>query len=146
MAFSEVYQALQTGVVDGAENTPINIYTQKFHEVQKFMSMTHHGYDGYAIVANRQFWDSLPADLRSLLEQAINEATRYVESVSAQEEADAIRHIRDSGRIQVIELSPDEISALRKTMLPVHREMQARIGGDVAASMYQAAGFDPDAR
>ena len=60
MAFSEVYQALQTGVVDGTENPPSNLYTQKMHEVQKHVAMTNHGYLGYAVITNKKFWDGLP--------------------------------------------------------------------------------------
>src|SRR5476651_1147156 len=62
MAFSEVYQALQTGVVDGTENTTSNIFTQKMHEVQKYLTLSDHGYIGYAVVVNKKFWDGLPAD------------------------------------------------------------------------------------
>ena len=65
MAFSEVYQALQTGVVDGTENPPSNLYTQKMHEVQKFVSVSDHGYLGYAVITNKKFWDELPADMRT---------------------------------------------------------------------------------
>src|SRR3984885_3012446 len=65
MAFGEVYQALQTGVVDGQENTTSNIYTQKMHEVQKYMTMTNHGYIGYVVVVNKKFWEGLPADIRT---------------------------------------------------------------------------------
>lgn len=62
MAFSEVYQALQTGVVDGTENPISNFYTQKMHEVQKYMTITDHGYLGYAVIVNKKFWEELPAD------------------------------------------------------------------------------------
>ena len=55
MAFSEVYQALQTGVVDGTENPPSNLYTQKMHEVQKHLTVTNHGYIGYAVIVNKKF-------------------------------------------------------------------------------------------
>src|ERR1700760_4692658 len=64
MAFSDVYQALQTGVVDGQENPWSNIYTQKMHEVQKYATVTNHGYIGYVVVVNKKFWDGLPADIR----------------------------------------------------------------------------------
>src|SRR5512142_711160 len=77
MAFSEVYQALQTGVVDGTENPPSNLYTQKMHEVQKFVTVSNHGYLGYALIANKKFWEGLPADLRAGLEKAMQEATVY---------------------------------------------------------------------
>ena len=73
MAFSEVYQALQTGVVDGQENTPSNMYTQKMDEVQKFTTLTNHGYIGYVVVVNKKFWEGLPADIRGQLEKAMKE-------------------------------------------------------------------------
>jgi C4-dicarboxylate-binding protein DctP len=73
MAFSEVYQALQTGVVDGTENPPSNFYTQKMHEVQKHLSLTNHGYLGYAVIVNKKFWDGLPADVRGQLEHAMKQ-------------------------------------------------------------------------
>jgi C4-dicarboxylate-binding protein DctP len=142
MAFSEVYQALQTGVVDGAETSPTNIYTQRWHEVQKFISMSHHGYDAYAIVVNRKFWDSLPADIRTVLEQAVSDSTRYVESLSAQEDVDAINAIRNSGRCQIIELTAEERSSLKRALEPVHRQMAQRVGQDLLQSIYLATRAD----
>jgi C4-dicarboxylate-binding protein DctP len=144
MAFSEVYQALQTGVVDGAETSATNIYTQRWHEVQKFMSMSHHGYDAYAIVVNRKFWDSLPADLRSILEQALGDSTRYVESMSAQDEVDAINAIRTSGKCQVVELTAEERSSLKRALEPVHRQMAERVGRELLESIYAATRPDQE--
>src|SRR5205814_3645229 len=77
MAFSEVYQAMQTGVVDGSENTPSNIYTQKMHEVQKYLTLSDHGYVGYAVIVNKKFWEGLPPEIRATLEGAMQEATKY---------------------------------------------------------------------
>src|SRR5437868_9469862 len=85
MAFSEVYQALQTGVVDGTENPPSNLYTQKMYEVQKFLTISDHGYLGYAVLVNKKFWDGLPADVRKTLEQAMKEATDYTNDIAKQE-------------------------------------------------------------
>src|SRR5437016_12221929 len=78
MAFSEVYQALATGVVDGTENPPSNEYTQKMHEVQKYTMLSDHGYVGYAVIANKRFWDGLPADVRANLEKAMRSEERRV--------------------------------------------------------------------
>jgi len=142
MAFSEVYQALQTGVVDGAETSPENIYTQKWYEVQKYMSLTHHGYDAYAIVVNTKFWESLPPDVRAVLKQALDDTTRYVESMSVRGEADAIEAIRHSGKCQVVELTDEERSSLRQALEPVHRQMEQRIGRDVLESIRAALGND----
>src|SRR5262249_8401483 len=73
MAFSEVYQALQTGVVDGCENTPSNYLTQKFHEVQKHITVSSHAHLQYAVIVNSKFWNGLSADMRAQLERAMNE-------------------------------------------------------------------------
>ena len=77
MAFAEVYQALQTGVVDGQENTWSNIYSQKFFEVQKTIAETNHGLIEYLVVTNAKWWDGLPADVRKGLTEAMDEATAY---------------------------------------------------------------------
>ena len=143
MAFGDTYQALQTGVVDGAETPPANIYTQRWHEVQRYVSMTHHGYDAYVVVANRRFWDSLPADVRGILEQALNDATAYVESISAQEEADAIKAIRASGKCRVVELTAEERSSLKAALQPVYPQMEKRIGREVLESFEAATRSDP---
>jgi C4-dicarboxylate-binding protein DctP len=143
LAFSEVYQALQSGVVDGTENTPSNIYTQKTHEVQKVLTLTHHGYIGYAVVVNKKFWDGLPPDLRTTLEGAMKDATQYADELSKQENDQALEAMRKSGKIQLVEPSADEKKALKKAMLAVHREMESRVGKDTEQEFYKATGFDP---
>src|ERR1700690_4620762 len=88
MAFSEVYQALQTGVVDGQENTWSNIYTQKFYEVQKYITVSNHGVIEYAVIVNKKFWDGLPADIRSALESAMKDATKFANDIAKKENDD----------------------------------------------------------
>jgi C4-dicarboxylate-binding protein DctP len=131
MAFSEVYQALQTGVVDGAENTASNIYTQKHHEVQKFGTLADHGYIGYAVIVNKKFWDGLPADVRTQLEKAMAEATTYANNISQSENDEALAEMKKSGKITFIELTADQKAAWRKALDPVYTEMQSRVGKDV---------------
>jgi C4-dicarboxylate-binding protein DctP len=131
MAFSEVYQALQTGVVDGAENTASNIYTQKHHEVQKFGTLSDHGYIGYAVITNKKFWDGLPADVRTQLEKAMAEATAYANQISQSENDEALAEMKKSGKITFIELTPEQKAAWRKALEPVYTEMQSRVGKDV---------------
>ena len=82
LAFSEVYQALQTGVVDGTENPPSNMYTQKMHEVQKYVTVSNHGYLGYAVIVNKKFWDGLPPDIRTALDKAMKEATTFEKAIA----------------------------------------------------------------
>src|SRR5262249_37513796 len=108
MAFSEVYQALQTGVVDGTENTASNEYTQKMHEVQKYTVVSDHGYIGYAVIANRKFWEGLPADVRGQLEKAMAEATTYANGIAQKENDEALEEMKKSGRTTVTTLTPAE--------------------------------------
>ncbi|WP_332876423.1 TRAP transporter substrate-binding protein [Massilia sp. S19_KUP03_FR1] len=138
MAFSEVYQALQTGVVDGTENTPSNIYTQKMHEVQKFMTISDHGYIGYAVIVNKKFWDSLPADIRSKLDQAMAESTTYANAIAQVENDQAVAGIRKWGKTTIYTLTPAEKAQWRTAMLPVRKEMESRVGKDTLAAIDQA--------
>ena len=139
MAFSEVYQALQTGVVDGVENVPSNLYTQKMHEVQKHMTVTNHGYIGYAVVVNKKFWEKLPADVRSQLDGAMREATEYANKIAQQENEAALESIRKSGKTTVYMPTEAEKAEWRKVMLPVHKTMEERIGKDLIAAGSKAA-------
>ena len=139
MAFSEVYQALQTGVVDGLENVPSNLYTQKMHEVQKHMTVTNHGYIGYAVVVNKKFWEKLPADVRSQLDAAMKEATEYANKIAQQENEAALDAIRKSGKTAVYMPSEAEKAEWRKVMLPVYKTMEERIGKDLIAAASKAA-------
>ena len=143
MAFSEVYQALQTGVVDGTENTASNIFTQKMHEVQKYLTLSDHGYIGYAVVVNKKFWDGLPADIRTILETAMNDATRYTNDIARKENDDALEGIRKSGKTQIITLTPQEKAAWKKAVISVHAEMESKVGKDLIHAIYKETGFDP---
>lgn len=143
MAFSEVYQALQTGVVDGTENPHSNLYTQKMHEVQKHMTLSDHGYLGYAVITNKKFWDGLPADLRGQLEQAMKEATEYANRIAKEENDNALAQVKASGKTVVYTPTPAERLALKKAMVKVHKEQESRIGKETIDAVYKATGFDP---
>ncbi len=144
MAFSEVYQALQTGVVDGTENTPSNLYTQKMHEVQKHVTLSDHGYIGYAVIVNKKFWEGLPPDIRTALEGAMRDATTYANEIAKKENDDALEAMRKSGKNQIITLTADEKRAWKKALARVHREQQGRIGKELVEAIYKETGFDPN--
>ncbi|MDB5513121.1 MAG: dicarboxylate transporter, DctP subunit [Enterovirga sp.] len=131
MAFSEVYQGMQTGVVDGSENTPSNMFTQKHHEVQKYATLSDHGYIGYAVIANKRFWDGLPADIRGQLDKAMAESTAFANESAQKDNDDALAEMRKSGRIEFITLTPDQKAAWRKALDPVWTDMASRVGKDV---------------
>ena len=144
MAFSEVYQALQTGVVDGTENPPSNLYTQKMHEVQKYLTLSDHGYLGYAVIVNKKFWDGLPPDIRKTLDEAMADATKYADDIAKEENDKALEAVKKSGRTQIITLTPDEKKAWKKALVKVHQENESRIGKDLIQSIYKETGFDPN--
>jgi C4-dicarboxylate-binding protein DctP len=143
MAFSEVYQALQTGVVDGTENPISNLYTQKMYEVQKNLTLTEHGYLGYAVITNKKFWDGLPADVRGPLEQAMKESTDYANKIAKEENDTALEKVRASGKTQVYTPTAAERLALKKVLVKVHKEMESRIGKETIEAVYKETGFDP---
>src|ERR1700736_5167139 len=128
MAFSEVYQALQTGVVDGQENTTSNMFTQKMHEGQKYLTITNHGYIGYVVVVNKKFWDGLPADIRGQLDKAMKEATAFGNGQSAKENDEALEDIKKAGKTEIIKLTPERHRAMRKAMEPVYKDVASRVG------------------
>ncbi len=140
MAFSEVYQALQTGVVDGTENILSSYTSQKYLEVQKFITLTYHTHTGYAVIMNKPFWNSLPPDLQAIVASSIKDATEYEQTLMAQENNDALAKIRASGTAQVIELTDAQRAEWKKTMWPVHQEMESRIGRDLVQQVYKSTG------
>jgi len=144
MAFSEVYQALQTGVVDGTENPISNLYTQKMFEVQKYLTLTEHGYLGYAVIVNKKFWEGLPADVRSQLEVAMKESTTYANKIAKEQNDKDLEAVKKTGKTQVYVPTAEEKMAFKKVLAPVHVKMESRIGKDLLQSVYKETGFDPN--
>lgn len=145
MAFSEVYDALRIGIVDGTENPHSNLYTQRMHEVQKHLTLTEHGYLGYAVITNKKFWDGLPRGIRRDLERAMREASRYANRIAREENDRAIAAVRAAGTTEIHELDEQGRLAFKRALLPVHRSMAGRIGADLIGAIYKETGFDPEA-
>jgi C4-dicarboxylate-binding protein DctP len=143
LPFSAVYQALQTGVVDGEDNVPSNILTQKFYEVQKNLTVSYHGRLTYALITNKNFWNSLPADVRTQLDRAVKEATVFFDDTAAKDNADALDKIKSSGKTEMHVLTDAEKKAWIAKLMPVHTEMQARFGKDFIERVYKSSGFTP---
>jgi C4-dicarboxylate-binding protein DctP len=138
MAFSEVYTALQQGVVDGSEDPLSNMFTQKMHEVQKHLTLSNHGYLGYAVVVNKKFWDGLPPEIRAGLEKAMKEATEYERSISKKDNDDALEGIRKAGTTEIYTPTPQELEALKAALLPVHKEFEPIFGKELMDATYKA--------
>ena len=139
LAFSEVYQALQTGVVDGTENPPSNMYTQKMHEVQSHVTVSNHGYLGYAVIVNKKFWDGLPADIRTSLETAMRDATTFEKAIAQRDNDLAMDAIKKAGKTTIYTLSAKEQAEWRKALLPVQKDMEGRIGKDLIQAINKEA-------
>jgi len=131
MAFAEVYQALQTGAIDGAENPWSNIYSQKFHEVQKYITESNHGVLDYMVVTSTDFWESLPKDVRAELEKILAEVTAHVNKMADDINLEHKNKIIASGRSEIINLSKEQLEAWRKVMSPVWKKYESAIGADV---------------
>ncbi len=144
LPFSDVYPALRAGVVDGAENPISNLYTQRMHEVQRHVTVTDHGYLGYAIIVNKRFWDCLPRDVRAQLELAMGEATDYANRIAKEKNDEDLARVRAAGTTQVHVPTPEERLALKKALVPVHAQMEQRIGRELIQAIYRATSFDPD--
>ena len=137
MAFSEVYQALQTGVVDGCENTPSNYLTQKFHEVQKHITVSNHAHLQYAVIVNSKFWNGLPADVRTQLQKAMDEATTYTNSIAEKDNEDSLAEIKKSGKTTLHTLTPEQRAAWQKAMAPTYKWAKGRVGQEVLDLLYK---------
>ena len=131
MAFSEVYQALQTGVVDGCENTASNYLTQKFHEVQKHITVSYHAHLQYAVIVNSKFWGGLPADVRGQLEKAMAEATDYTNSIAQTENEDSLAEIKKTGKTTLHYLTDEQRKAWQTAMAPTYKWAKGRVGQEV---------------
>ncbi|WP_370871062.1 TRAP transporter substrate-binding protein [Pseudomonas sp. FP198] len=135
MSFAEVYQGLQTGVVNGAENPYSNIYSQKMHEVQKYITESNHGLLDYMLITNTKFWNGLQPDVRSELDKILVEVTAHVNKEAAQLNQNDKQRILDAKTTEIITLTPEERNAWRDKMKPVWKKFE----GDIGADLIQAA-------
>ncbi|MEC9481935.1 MAG: TRAP transporter substrate-binding protein [Halomonas sp.] len=129
--FSEVFILLQTGAIDGQENTYSNIYSQKFYEVQPYITESNHGLLDYMVVSSARFWNGLPDDVRPVVEDALKEAIAYGNAISAKENQEAKQAIVDSGQSEIIELTPEQRQQWVDAMKPVWSQFADEIGQDV---------------
>jgi len=143
IAFGELYQALQTGVVDGEDNVPSNIWTQKFYDVQKYLTVSYHGRLTYSLITNKKFWDGLPADIRPSVDRAVKESTQFFNDTAAKDNADALEQIKATGKVQMHVLTDTERQAWIAKLMPVHKEMQSRFSKDFIDRVYKESGFVP---
>ena len=112
-------------------------------EVQKYLVMTNHGVIEYAVIANKKFWDALPADLRGTLTGAMKDATKFANDIAKSENDEALEAVRKSGKTQILALTDAEKAAMKKALVVVHKENESRVGKDIIAEVYKETGFKP---
>ena len=133
--FADAYQALKSGAADATENPPSNLLTQRMYEVQKHITVTNHGYLGYAVIVNKKFWESLPADLRLELEAAMKAATRYANEIAQQENNEALASLKKMSGLKVYYPTQAELAEWRRALMPVQREIELRVGADLLSDI-----------
>ena len=138
LAFGEVYTALQTGTVDGGENTLSNVYTQKMHEVQKHITISDHGNIGYGVIVNKKFWEGLPADIRTALEKSMLETTQYQRELAQKENDEALAAIKATNKTAIFVLPAAERQAWKQALAPVYKQFESTIGAELINAVIAA--------
>ncbi len=136
MAFTEVYNGLQQGVVEGQENPLANISTMRFYEVQKFMTLTDHAYHGYGAIMNKQAWESLPADLQKVMKDAFDVGRDYARELTKADEIKILENIK--GELAIRELSPEGRAAFVEASQKIYKELESKIGADLLQKAIKA--------
>lgn len=140
---TSVYEALRSGLLDGQENTPTNIETQRLHEVQTHLTVSNHGYLAYAVIVNKPFWDKLPSDIRVALEAALHEATVYENSIAEAENAKALERLKASGKLTIHTATTQELAQWRNALLPVYKSAQGWISRETLTTLNALNGPPP---
>jgi C4-dicarboxylate-binding protein DctP len=143
MALSDVYAALESGVVDGTENPVSNFLTQNMYKVQKFMTLSNHGYLGYVVMVKERFWRDLPGDIRAAIAQALARATTYANAIAKEENEKALERVRLLGSTALITLTEEEKLRWKNVLATTHREFRRRMGSRLLDAVYAATGTPP---
>lgn len=143
MTFSELHRAMQTGGVDGSGNTTSKIFTPKHQQVQKHLTISGHGYFGYLVITFKKFRDGLPADIRSILEGAMRDASGHANETAKKENDDTPEAIRIAGKTQLTTLTPAEKAVWQKTLVMVPQQSEEKIGQEWMQTICKATGYDP---
>lgn len=137
MPFSEVYSGLQQGVIDGAENPASNIYTKKFHEVQKYLTISNHGYLGYLVVMSKKFWNSLPENLQANVKQAMREATlkerEYAKELNDNQLNKIKEYAKNTGKLKIYYLNDEQVKLWKEKVSKIYSKFYSKrkIGKDL---------------
>lgn len=137
MPFNDVGQALATGTVDGEENTISNIYTQQFDRSQEYLTLSDHGYLGYVVLTNVDFWNSLPPWVRKILENTLAEVTVWERAEAQKVNAYQLKEMEQQSKLKILHLTPAEKAVLQTAFSPVYKKLASEIGSGLVQSVQQ---------
>lgn len=130
LPYSELYMALQQGTIDGQENSFTEIATANLYEVQDYLTVTNHAPGSYPLITNKEFWDGLPEDIRTELENIADEVEEEIANVVSDIEARDLAVLEESG-IEITKLSSEELQAFKDAMMPLYDQYRDSIGADI---------------
>jgi len=136
---SGVYASLHQGILDGTENTIADFFAQNLHEVQQHLTISNHGYLGYAVIVNKRFWDELPVDIRIILKQVMDETTIFERDVAQQANENALVQVIAANATNVYTLTPRQRTAWQRALLPVYQQFDRSIGNYLIRSIGRTA-------
>lgn len=143
MDFSDVYSALERHQVEGGENTPSNLYSKKLYQLQKHLTVSNHGYLGYALLVNARQWQALPADVRELLTTTLAEVTAWERQEALGQNLEDLARIRREKGTVVHDLSPEELQAWKDKLDLLRQGVQAEIGAELLQQAEQEKKGNP---
>jgi C4-dicarboxylate-binding protein DctP len=138
IAFKELYNALQQNVVDGQENPISTIKSMRFFEVQKYLTLSDHGFLAYVFMFNKPFLDKLPADIRGVLVQAAKDARDYQREIIVKAEKENLEIFKKSG-MQIITLDKSQRNAFSTASQKVHTWYAKEYGGEMLDKIKRAS-------
>lgn len=136
--FSEVFTLLETKAIDGQENTYSNIYSQKYYEIQPYITESNHGLLDYMVVSSKEFWMGLPADIRTEVKKALDESIAYGNDISLKQDLSDRQKIIDSKRTEILTLTAAERSQWVDAVKPVWAQFEGKIGKDLIDAAYNS--------
>lgn len=128
--FNEVYRNLEAGVVDGQENTVSNILSKRLYQFQRYMTISNHGYLGYVVVFNEEFWNGLPSDVRLIIEQALRETTLWNNQEALNNEK-GLRALANRADMEIIALTENDKALWTEKLNPIYKEFAQTVGPDL---------------
>ncbi|NLI13739.1 DctP family TRAP transporter solute-binding subunit [Pelotomaculum propionicicum] len=134
-SFDDLYRALETRAFDGEENTISNICTKNLYKVQPYLIVTNHGYMGYVVLTNAAYWNSLPPDIREVLESTMAEVTEWERQQALKMNKEGLEMVAQSGVTQVHYQTEDEKREWMEVLRPIYTEFSDVIGRDLISSI-----------